>query len=361
MPQELLKKLKNDLDQKAGHLRIRGQLHLTKSQPAYCDAVLLRDVSLENDVSGWIDERTSWSDLLDRYQSMDPELISGQPPEHFAVRVLSGRGSICSGKNIFLFFPHCLGITETDSSESFGLELVDVWRNVFEKVVFPCARSVLDSESLVAALPGLLHAIEKTTYLASVFHEIGHRIGPWKVSPKPNEKLRVDSFYLDILGELSTDCALVKNLSPFPEINSFVTLQRMFWFGRRGYLDNPKSAWLNTDNDSWISAFLWNELTRQKLLQKNGDKWNLKFSELPGFYSELYSEIQDLGLEVLRHSTKLMQNQIVEHWMRSKVDWDPLAGFALSESQQDAFASCARYPEIPQFNPILDLNPQEML
>jgi len=361
MDLELLNSIRTSLHENRERLHIRGQLHLTKSAPAFCDALLLRDLSLEKNVSAWVESKTSFRKIFSRYNQFTADKISNDVPEHYAMRVLSGKGAICSGRNIFLFFPHCLGLTTNNEEDCFGLELIDVWRNVFEKAVFPCARVVLENNNLLTPLPQLLHSLEETTYLASIFHEIGHRVGPWKVSPQAHTNLKVSPFYLDVMGELSTDCLLVQNLCEFSEINTFVTLQRIFWFGRRGYLDNPRSAWINHDNDSWISACLWNEFLKHGILSKTESKWTLQFEATPKFYRKLYTEIENLGHTVLALKTREEQDAAVLSWMKSKVEWKATEGFILPSSLQDAFAECSRLPEIPQFNPILDLNHEELV
>ena len=355
----LLESIRTDLRENREKVHIQGHLRLTKSSPAYCDVTLLRDLELESDVRSWLDERISGLELMKRYQDDAGISISTELPDHYAMRVLSGRGAICSGRNIFLFFPYCLGVTQSSESDCFGMELIDVWRNVFEQVVFSCARTVLGRRTLMAMIPRLLQSIDKTIYLASIFHEAGHRVGAFRVSPVADPRLKVSPFHLDVMGELSTDSLLVKNLSEFPEIAAFVTLQRLFWFGRRGFLDNPRSAWINQDNDSWITACLWNELKRTGILrwERRGD-WEIQYEQLPAFYAGLSREIEAIGAHVLNKATEAEQDAEVSAWMKSKVEWNEKEGFVLPRDLQSVFMKCSRLPEIPQFNPIL--NHEEM-
>lgn len=356
---ELLESIRTGLRENRDKLHIQGHLRLTKSSPAYCDVVLLRDFDLENDVHVWLNDRANSLQIMKRYQGDANAPISMALPDHYAMRVLSGRGAICSGRNIFLFFPYCLGVTQDTESDCFGMELIDVWRNVFEEVVFPCARTVLGHRTLLAMIPGLLRSLDKTIYLAAIFHEAGHRAGAFRVSPISDERLRISSFHLDVMGELSTDLLLVKNLREFPEIASFVTLQRLFWFGRRGFLDNPRSAWINQDNDSWITAYLWNELKREGLLTLNAwNKWDIDHRTLPNFYEKIWREVESIGQRLLEIARPEDQDSLISNWMKSKVEWNANENFILPRDLQSAFMSCSRYPEIPQFNPIL--NHEEM-
>jgi hypothetical protein len=61
------------------------------------------------------------------------------------VRMLASVGAICSGNNIFMFFPEVIGLNANSEKGCFGLE--------------------------------------RTIFLAAIFHEIGHRTGHFKVSP----------------------------------------------------------------------------------------------------------------------------------------------------------------------------------
>jgi hypothetical protein len=244
---------------------------------------------------------------------------------------------------------------QSSESDCFGMELIDVWRNVFEQVVFSCARTALGRRTLMAMIPQLLRSLDKTIYLASIFHEAGHRVGAFRVSPMADPRLRISSFHLDVMGELSTDSFLVKNLREFPEIAVFVTLQRLFWFGRRGFLDNPRSAWANQDNDSWITACLWNELKGAGVLRgERRGEWEILCERLPDFYSELSREIEALGARILSLETAAEQDAEISSWMKSKVEWNEQEGFVLPDDLQTVFMKCSRFPEIPQFNPILN-------
>ena len=323
------------------------QMKLTKTRKAVCEAILLNDIDLRNDVLAWIASRSSARTILDRYQS--PEL-----PSHFPARVVSGLGSISSGQNIFLFFPECLGVQGRTPKDFFGIELIDVWANIFQKSVFPCARNTFTAASQIEMMSVAGPNLDKSIYLASIFHEVGHQVGAWRVSPSHDPRLKISQFYLDVFGEMSTDSQLVLNLPEFPEIAMFVLLQRIFWFGRRGFRDDPMSAMINTDNDSWLSALLWNRMQKAGAFVQQGHRWQLHFGKAREVFKQLHDDVEQLGTEVLKCSTQFEQDQMALQWMKGEVEWQEGHGFILPEDLRAVYRSCIHIEEIPYFHPLAE-------
>lgn len=336
-------------------IHVNGSLKLTKSDLHPTHAFLLRDFELERSVHNWIAERSSYSKILERYRSFDPQLNSDLPPQHFAVRMLAGVGAICSGNNIFMFFPEVIGLNAKSEHDCFGFEFVDIWANIFRENVFRCWNQTFDFQSRVELLQSLSPNLERTIFLAAIFHEIGHRTGCFKVSPAKDPNLKISSFHLDVLGELATDAQLVLNLPEFPEIAHFVFSQRIFWFGRRGFANNPISAWMNCDNDSWISAMLWNRSVAQGLIRKDGVRFIYDSSRIAEVFRGVLSSIEDLGANLNTLCSSEAQRDAVDEWMRSEVDYNSHSGYLLSEDQRRAFYSCQQIVEIPHFSPMLNL------
>ncbi len=96
-------------------------------------------------------------------------------------------------------------------------------------------------------------------------------------------------------------------------------------------------AWINQDNDSWISAYLWNELNQFSIFQVDGSKWNLYIKALPKFYNKISTEIESLGKKVLMQTTREAQDTLVLEWMKTKVQWNQIEGFSLDPSLQKFF------------------------
>jgi hypothetical protein len=165
--------------------------------------------------------------------------------------------------------------------------------------------------------------------------------------------MKISQFYFDILGELSADSLLVKLFPEFPELAYFVLLQRLFWFPRRGFSDRPDSALINTDNDSWIGAFLWTRLERSDVLAWDGRDLRIDWSRVPSAFSEILDEIDELGREVLKSENSREQDAKVSLWMSRSVPLLEDGSFTLSPSLAEAFLSCQDIPEVPHFNPFI--------
>ncbi len=353
---ERLDLIKNAIARRDSLIHLNGSLGLTKTKTNFSDGTFLRDLDLERDVDAWLTQRKlEFSDVLMRYQAYDPSLQSFDRPQHFPVRLLKGLGSIASGKNIFLFFPNCLGVPARDESDVIGFEFVDVWHNLFLKSVLPCWSLVGDEESLFPVATELCARLEKTISLASLFHEVGHRVGPYRVSPAADPRLKLSTMNVDILGELATDTLLLLNLPEFPEIEQFVVLQRLFWFSRRGFLDNPRSAIINEDNDAWIGAFLFNRYLSSGAITETNGRLRFDWSRFRGVFEAVLRDIDQLGSELVT-LPPAAQNAHANAWRAREVEQDPETGqFELPEGMIRVFSRCVSIPEIPHFQPVLSL------
>lgn len=159
---KILDALKKQLQSGNEHISIQGFFKLTKTEKRYAEY----DTSLE-----WVD----W-------------------PQHYPVHLLAGNGPFTSGKNIFAFFPEALGLLARQTQDVIGLEFIDVWTNIFNSVVFPCVKEVFDLPTQFKVYQSLIINLDQTIYLAAVFHEMGHRCGPWKVSPRPLVEMSISPY-----------------------------------------------------------------------------------------------------------------------------------------------------------------------
>jgi hypothetical protein len=331
---------------------VSARLKLTKTQRADCEILLLNDVELHSDVLSWIGTRGSLTHILRRYQERTD--VTLKMPNHFPARVASGLGSISSGQNIFLFFPECLEVPGRRPDDYFGVELIDVWANIFQRTVFPCTRTTFTASSQIEILSTAGANLDKTIFLASIFHELGHQVGSWRVSPTRDARLLASAFFTDVFGEMATDSMLVSHLPEFPEITAFVLLQRLFWFGRRGFRDNPQSALINSDNDSWLSTLLWQRLRRSGALLKEGSRYQVRLEAVRETFIELSFDIERLGAEMLQLPSSELQDQAALAWMKREVPWRKNAGFLLPTELQEVYRTCVHIEEIPFFHPLAE-------
>ena len=175
MSYQILDQVKKDLQELNPIFKIEGVFKLTKTQNAYAQAWIERDLEIENSVLNRLLNKIPIGLLNQRYQIFDPNFRLKQLPPHIPANVLSSSGAIGSGSNIFMFFPEVLNLPARNNSDCFGIEFVDVWVNIFEKVILPCCREVLDFHTNLDIRLHLIPKLRETIYLAAILHEIGQR------------------------------------------------------------------------------------------------------------------------------------------------------------------------------------------
>lgn len=330
-------------DQKV--IPIDAHVYFTKGVPRKLSGALFRDAELEKEVLSWLHSRVDFNAVMKRYQSYDRSLSSLEWPSHYATRFINLSSKASNDENIFMFFPEVLGLKTGKVEDYFGFEFIDVWVSVFDEIVFPCMRRVFDNETQFVLYTALRPVLEKTIYLASVFHEIGHRCGYWKVSPVVDERIHINQFHLDVLGELSTDSLLSSFLLEFTEIQYFVFLHRIFWFGRFGFGKNLLSGNLNEDNDTWIGSYLWNQYINHGVLKKNkNDTWHINFDKLHALFECVVRDVDSLG--DLCVNNLVNQDELIDSWMQSRVEFAS-GKFCYPDTMREIFTKCVEINEKP--------------
>lgn len=347
---QILRQIKDDLVSKKDFLHLRGNFHLTKSHANFSDVLLQRDFDLEQRTLSYIENKSQIQQLLRRYKKYDPELNLSDLPPHYAMKVVSGAGSICSGDNIFMFFPTVLGLPPKSRDDSFGFEFIDIWKNIFQQSIFPCVKEIFALESQVQIHITLAREIEQTIYLAAIFHELGHEVGPWRVSPETRPEMKLKGYELDVLGELSTDSLMILHLNDYPEIALFVILQRLFWFTRRGFKENPMHGKLNTDNDAWIGLYLWNKMKEYQVLAIGSDD---RLHHNPHFIQPCFQNIvNEIDALYRPDLNERQQKEIVKQWQNDSISNEKLDNkFCFPQDLQNILGRCQNIIEIPQFMP----------
>lgn len=338
-----LRTIREKLDRGDRRIFIDYPLQFTKGEtyPSRCD--LFIDSNLKREVIRWVDRNGGYSHFMSRYRNFDPRLDDESYPAHFPVYVLSAEGQISEGRNIFMFFPEVLGISTGCSEDYFGLELIDVWEAVFDQVVSPCVQRIFDVNTQFDYFETFCTSRKNIIYLASIFHEVGHRVGPWKVSPTKDERISISKMQVDIMGELSTDTYLVKFLPEFPELASFVLYQRLFWFGRMKYEESEKYGALNSDNDAWIGAYLWQVAEAVGCLSqdKESGRWSIDKEKIYKVFDYVFSELLTVEKELLE---SMDQVDTLQMWLDSKVPQDEFGLFVYPESMSRALRACSKIP-----------------
>jgi hypothetical protein len=340
---DLLRALRTRLDRGDRRILIDYPLQFTKGEtyPTYCE--LFVDHRLKIRVSSWIEQRGSFTDFMFRYHDFDTRLIDKSWPAHFPVHILNATGQITEGRNIFMFFPEVLGLSTGLHEDYFGLELIDVWEAVFDQVVTPCVQCLFDVTTQFDYFEVFYTYRRELIYLASVFHEIGHRVGYWKVSPFKDEQIHLSTMQGSIMGELSTDTYLVKFIPEFSELGSFVLYQRLFWFGRMHYEIDKIHGALNTDCDAWIGAYLWQVAERVGCLRSNADNglWHIDQKLITTVFDTVFDDLQALGSLLIR---SINQIDTLQQWMEKQVPRDEDGRFIYPDTMDRALSHCNNIP-----------------
>lgn len=353
MEYELLDSVKGCLNRNDSYFKLEGTFKLTKTASAFSQAWIERDFDLENSVKEMLLEKIPIRLLESRYRKFDTNFNLFTLPTHVPANILSSSGAIGSGTNIFMFFPEVLGLQPRNSSDCFGIEFVDVWVNIFEKVILPCCREVLDFHTNLEIRLQLIPKLRETIYLASILHEIGHESGRYKIVPQLDPRLTIKQFYIDVIGEITTDSMAVCNAPEFRSLAIFLVLQRLFWFGRRGFKNNPASGNINQDNDAWLGSLLWSKLQScGHIKQPIPYKWNIRFDKIEQVFYEITEETNQLFSKLVESEN---QDHEFHNWMQAQVDHNGKE-FVLPGEMADLLSRCVHIDEEPTFKTHLFLH-----
>jgi hypothetical protein len=77
-------------------------------------------------------------------------------------------------------------------------------------------------------------------------------------------------------------------------------LQRLLWFGRRDFAEDPIRGLTNVDNDSWPGSYLFNKLVEMDALQHKVDgTWSLDFAKVVPTFAAITQDIDALAATVV--------------------------------------------------------------
>jgi hypothetical protein len=321
---------------------LKGSFNFTKASRLYVEGVLLRDFDLECSTSFWVSQRTSWETLLGRFAELEPCVGGLELARHYPTRVLAGNAALASSQDVFLYFPFGANVSSGDDRDVFGFELVETSERIFSDIHAPCMLKTFAPGTAAACHRLLFGRTSKLIYLYALLHETSHRIGPWKVVPAPDARIGVDGRRLAIMGELAADLTLVRAAKEFPELGLFVFLNRIFWYGRRGWTADPASALLNIDNDSWGAVWLWQKFEQYGALSFQQDRIDIDLKRLAQAYDHCFDDIASLGNRLIMTSGP---SDALDEWMvRDVPKKDGL--FHLPASLRRVYELCGEVPEV---------------
>ncbi|MDF2964733.1 MAG: hypothetical protein K0Q51_121 [Rickettsiaceae bacterium] len=315
----------------------------TKSVSGISFGEFFRDINLEKRVTKDF-LIPKYNEILQRYKKLDPSIKLEGWPKHYAIKLNLIHGVLANGKNIILSFPGALGIQSKKMEDYFSFELIDIWSKIFRTIIFPCMDRAftLETKEKIKQIFCKDKDIEYISYLTSIFHEVGHHVGPWRIFPRWNTNKRISKFQHSILTELATDSLLVDRLYDFEEIILCVFLQRLFWFGRDGFDSDERCGNVNKDNDCWIGSYLWEKYTESGCIKNTERGLEVNIERIPQTFQVICSEINLLAAELERANFS-HHISIVQRWMNRNLRHDK-EGFLLPEGFIEVLLKCREIP-----------------
>ena len=342
---DLLDSLKDQIDNNNEFISIDGELEFTKTPQGHVSAILFRDHELEKDTKDWIIERLgSLENGLARYADYDDRFTSTTFPAHYPTTIVKGSDHLGQGENIFAVFPLCLKQKARNSKDHIGFEFIDVWSHVFDEIVFPCLERLADQETIASIKP-LKENFHKTVYLASLFHELGHKVGPFRINETP--EIHLPKFMMNAVCELSTDSLMIKMFPEFPELKQFVVLQRILWFSRRGITNNEVSAKLNQEGDNIVGTIFWNRLKDAGALIFKTNKIHIDWELVIPVLTKLSADLDILGNKLISEP-QIEHARLTQTWLSNEIKYDDSNGFLLPDEAIKCFRACVDIPEVPK-------------
>ncbi len=103
MQKRTLESIKTGIKNNNDVIYVDADFYFTKGNPGRTSGYILRDKHLEEETIKWMNSKTTFTKLIERYKNYYPNLISLNWPEHYATRFISVDGAAAEGNNIFMF------------------------------------------------------------------------------------------------------------------------------------------------------------------------------------------------------------------------------------------------------------------
>ena len=309
---ESLENIKKTLHSKIP-FKIKGDFKLTKAKKSFGQAEVNIDNNLIDQTKSILSKYVDKHTILQRYNELSLQNKLNTYPKHFPVRMENKKGLFADRNNVFMYFPFCLELSDRNIENHFSFEFVENSQEIYKRIISPCVKKAFLNNREIHDL--LKENIEEFTYLFSLFHELGHMVGPWQATPDRHYRLKVHWKTHAIMGELSADLLIAKCVPEFLELSLINVLGKIFFYSRKGFIQNRNSGILNSDNDAWGGAFILTRLMEEGVISFNNGMYNFKIDKLMPTLIELSNEIEELGNIVINSPDKNSQTKIIDQWM----------------------------------------------
>ncbi|CAH9057913.1 hypothetical protein PSECIP111951_01764 [Pseudoalteromonas holothuriae] len=322
---------------------LRGNFRLTKSKMSFGAARFKIERNVLDTSLRMFDKTSCKDEVLRNYQTFSMDGRKVVLPKHYPVSMTEREGVLNGNRNVFMYFPYCMGGMDANPDNHFSLEFIESSQAIYFNVVAPSLYEVFVNADEIDQK--LSNKIKNLTYLFSLFHEIGHLIGPWQATPKRRDDLLIKPYYHAIMGELAADLMIARCNPEYLEISLMNLVGKMFFYARKGFMENPIQAMVNLDNDSWGGVFMIKSLLDQGVVTRSGDKYHMDLDKLMDGLIYQFNQVHELGLEVIKLKTKDEQMAFVESWMSAQLDYDDEKGYSIPKEIINIFNLLKHVPE----------------
>ncbi|KZN59872.1 hypothetical protein N473_02850 [Pseudoalteromonas luteoviolacea CPMOR-1] len=335
--QEILRRV-----QRSEGFLLKGNFRLTKSKMSFGAARFKIERNVLDTSLRMFDKISCKEEVLRNYQAFSMDGKKVVLPKHYPVSMTEREGVLGGNRNVFMYFPYCMGEMDSNPDNHFSLEFVESSQEIYSNVVRPCLyKTFINADEINNKL---VNNIKNLTYLFSLFHEIGHLIGPWQATPNRREDLLVKPFYHAIMGELAADLMIARCNPSYSDISLMNLVGKMFFYARKGFCDSPTRAMVNLDNDSWGGVYMIKSLLDQGVITRSGNLYHMDLDRLIDGLIYQFNQVHELGLEVIKLKTKEEQMAFVESWMRTQLEYDE-EGYLIPEEVINMFNLLKDVPE----------------
>lgn len=292
--------------------------------------LLGRDFDLENKTLHYIDSKIACDEIVSRYKQTELNFcylstgLAVQPSEEINLMLPESVAfSYIGGSNEESFYTlltdnHDSFYSCSIKTDRYNFEFVEAWENIFINTILPCTKKLFCSSSYDLINKNLFSKLDRTIYIHSLFHDLGHQVGPWKSTKITKPVSGLKAFEFRVLSELFADTEQILNLAEFTEVPMLIILQKLFWYGKRGFTQNQISGDGSLDSDVWISLYLWKKLLSAGAISKNeDDKLVYNPEEVINVCDEISQELKELYLAHYKNEETF--KQAVRKWMASQV------------------------------------------
>lgn len=341
------------LDRNDPHLKIEGtDVRLLDGTRGPMTIHVARDFPLENGVTHYLTERVSMETILRRARAHGTPTT--ELPRYYPVRLVAANNPAVFS-NYLLVLPDLYGLEPSEAYSCRALEVVCYAEANAAQILVPTLDRLADTDTRKRVARELLPAYSEIYSAWSLFHDLGHALGPYKILPSRDCRVKVTDRQIAHLGEAFSDTLASELVPEAPWVTVLMVLTRIFVWGRRGFGADPELSEMNSDYDVWLGgAILRRAVKWQGLTLDSRGKMHLDSGALCGMAKEMFADLKALAVQLRGRSVE-RQVAVAAEWMKTEVEQNASGQFRLTSLQRSLYERLSDLPEKPRFAAPLSL------